>query len=171
MSQQILETGLNGISDTALALIEMFRTELGNESLILHSNVNYKLFDEDGLLKQEENVHNLICTAGKDKLVATSSMKYIKDFAYIAIGTNATAANAADTTLGTETARSLATLSNPDAHTYQAQVTFAAGTGTGTVTESGLLDAASTGNLLTHQVFSGIAKAAGDSLQVTWSIT
>jgi hypothetical protein len=40
--------------------------------------------------------------------------------------------------------------------------------GTFAVTESGVLNAASTGTLLARQVFTAINVASGDSLQVTW---
>jgi len=38
------------------------------------------------------------------------------------------------------------------------------------VTESGVLNDASTGTLLARQVFSAINVASGDSLQITWKI-
>ena len=97
-------------------------------------------------------------------------------FTYIAIGTSATAANVADTTLGAEIStgggsRAAATASRTTTDvtndtatlvlTYNFSATFA-------VTESGVLNAASTGTLLARQVFSAINVVNGDSLQVTW---
>ena len=41
---------------------------------------------------------------------------------------------------------------------------------TGAITEAGLLDAGSTGNLLCRQVFSAVNKGASDSLQITWTL-
>lgn len=143
----------------------------GAESMILHQNLNLVLRDGDGKIKQEQTLHNLITTAGKNQLLNSTTGFSIKTFQYIAIGTGATAAAIGDTTLLTEVARSISTISNPTANTYQAQFTFAAGTGTGAITEAGLLDAASVGNLLAHQVFSVINKLAADTLQITWSIT
>jgi hypothetical protein len=53
--------------------------------------------------------------------------------------------------------------------TAQLQNTFNFTTGgTFAICESGVLNAASTGTLLAHQVFSAINVASGDSLQVTW---
>jgi hypothetical protein len=43
-------------------------------------------------------------------------------------------------------------------------------TGSVAVTESGVLNAASAGTLLCHQVFSAINVASGDSLAVTWKV-
>jgi len=99
-------------------------------------------------------------------------------FTYIAVGTGATAAAAADTTLGTELAASglsraagsasrVTTTQTND--TAQLVVTFTV-SGTAAVTESGVLNAASVGVLLCRQVFSAINVVSGDSLQITWKI-
>lgn len=97
-------------------------------------------------------------------------------FTYIAVGTGATAANVADTTLQTETAasglsRAAATASRvtTDVTNDTAQLTYTFSvTGTVAVTESGVLNAASTGTLLARQVFSAINVVNGDSLTITW---
>lgn len=168
---ETFDKGLTNIAELALTMRQMLDIEGHPESFRLYANIDLKVHDAEGNLKDQRTFHNLICTAGKQKLLATASQKYIKDFAYIAIGTGTTAANATDTALVTEVARSLATLSNPDANTYQAQVTFGAGTGTGAITEVGLLDASSTGDLLMRQVFSAVNKLSADSLTVTVTIT
>lgn len=99
-------------------------------------------------------------------------------FTYIAVGTGTTAANVADTTLETEIvdsglARAAASASRVTTDvtndTAQLVVTFTV-TGTKAVTESGALNAASSGVLLCRQVFSAINVVNGDSLQVTWKI-
>lgn len=97
---------------------------------------------------------------------------------YIAVGTGTTAANAADTALETESSTaglsraagsvSLVTTTVTN-DTAQVVVTYTV-TGTVAVTESGLLNAASTGTLLCRQVFSAINVVNGDSLQITWKI-
>ncbi len=99
-------------------------------------------------------------------------------FDYIAVGTGATAANVADTTLQTETAASglsraqgTASRVTTDVTNDTAQVlkSFSV-TGTVAVTESGLLNAAAAGVLLCRQVFSAVNVVNGDTLQVTWKI-
>jgi hypothetical protein len=97
---------------------------------------------------------------------------------YIAVGTGTTAAAATDTALQTETATSglsraagtvsLVTTSVTN-DTSQITKTFSV-TGTVAVTESGVLNAASTGTLLCRQVFSAINVANGDSLAITWKV-
>ena len=48
---------------------------------------------------------------------------------------------------------------------------FGAGTGTGAITEAGLLNASSSGTLLCRTVFSVINKGANDTLGITWTVT
>ena len=135
-------------------------------------NVIAELFGPDGVLKDRREVHNLITTAGKDKLLLYTGANKVADFSRMAIGTGTTAASASDTALQTEVARTTAiTPTNPDAHTLQFQTTYAAGTGTGAITEVGMLDANSSGTLLNHTIFSAINKAAGDALTMTVQIT
>lgn len=97
-------------------------------------------------------------------------------FTYIALGTGTNAANVTDTTLqteittsGWERANSTASRVTTDVTNDTAQLlnTFAF-TGTFAVTESWVLNAASTWTLLARQVFSAINVISGDSLQITW---
>lgn len=99
-------------------------------------------------------------------------------FTYIAVGTGTTSAAAADSALETEitdsgleratgTASRVTTTQTND--TAQLVKTFTV-TGTKAVTESGVLNAGSSGVLLCHQVFSAINVVSGDSLQITWKI-
>ena len=49
--------------------------------------------------------------------------------------------------------------------------TFEAGDATGAVTEAGIFNAASGGDMLCRTVFSAVNKAASDSLAITWVVT
>ena len=97
-------------------------------------------------------------------------------FTYIAVGTGTNAAAATDTTLQTEIvdsglSRAAATASRVTTDvtndTAQLSKSFSV-TGTKAVTESGVLNAASTGVLLARQVFSAINVVNGDTLIITW---
>lgn len=97
---------------------------------------------------------------------------------YIAVGTGTTAAAVTDTALVTEVsgtagagrvtgteARATTTVTND---TYQVTGTWAAtAAGPTAITEEGLLDATSSGNLLMRCVFSAINVSAGDSIAFT----
>jgi len=129
----------------------------------------------DGQLKDVKIGSNVICTNGKEFLAsflqsataaaATFTMKYI------AIGTDATAEAAANTTLGTEVARHTGTVSYVSGQIFQVKATFAAGTGTGAIVEYGLLSSSSAGTLLARDTESVINKGASDTLTVTAQIT
>ena len=126
-----------------------------------------------------KNVRNLITNAGfagsAGRLMGSGSPAA---FTYIAVGTGTTSASASDTALQTESSTSglsrtsgtvslvTTTVTND---TAQVTNTFSV-TGTVAVTESGVLNASSSGTLLCHQVFSAINVASGDSLAVTWKI-
>ena len=99
-------------------------------------------------------------------------------FTYIAVGTGTTAANVTDTALETELAadglsRAAASVSRVTTDvtddSARMTVTFSV-TGTQAVTESGVLNAASSGVLLARQVFTAVNVVNGDSLAVTWTI-
>ena len=156
-----------------LRLCEKVQDGVESEVLKLKTNLLIELRDEHGNLKDRREIHNLICTVGKQELLKASTAKYVNQFSYMVIGTGTGAANIADTyaTFTSPTYSTVITPTNPDANTLQFQYTYAAGTGTGAITESGLLDSNTTGKLLCRQTFSAINKAAADSLQMTWQIT
>jgi hypothetical protein len=82
-----------------------------------------------------------------------------------------TAAAAADTALGTEAARQGLTSTTVTANAVAYVASFAAGTGTGAITEAGILNASSGGSLLCRTVFSVVNKGASDSMTITWTVT
>ena len=141
------------------------------ESLDFKGVVLFELFDKDGNFKESRTERNLICQVGKNKLMAISSAEYVNAFSYIAIGTSTTAASSSDTALGTEVARSTVITPTNPSNMIQWVYTFPAGTGTGAITECGLFDASSSGNILSHLVFSAINKGASDTLQITYQIS
>lgn len=142
-----------------------------NDLLRIIGHITLELFGPDGRLKEKREVENIITNTGRQLIIdrLQGNSPAVPD--YIAIGTGATAAAAADTTLGTEVARAQGTLSQPDAYTDRSVVTFAAGTGTGTITEAGRLNASSAGTLVGRQVFTGVPKGASDTLQITYDFT
>ena len=90
-------------------------------------------------------------------------------FNYVAIGSGDTASAAGDTALGSEAARAQGDYSYTDVtKAFEVTETFAAGTGTGSITESGLFNSGATGQLFARQTFGVINKGASDSLQITW---
>lgn len=131
-----------------------------------------QLFNSAGELIDVRAGANLVVDTGKaaviDRLQAASPA--VHD--YQAIGTGNTAAASGDTALQTETGtRVQGTLSQPAATTDRLVSAFAAANGTGALTETGRLNASSSGNLFARQVFSVVNKGASDTFTVTHDIT
>ena len=131
-------------------------------------------FEMNGEFIQE--VPNLVTTAGKG-FVAASMLKTTSNspaaMTHMELGTGTTDPVVGNTTLETIVSGSRTALANPSVSgavvTYVC--TFAAGTGTGALTEAGILNASSSGTLLCRTEFAVINKGSSDSMTVTWTIT
>lgn len=143
----------------------------------LYGHWSAKVIGPDGAVKQEFNdSKNVICTNGKEFLAnflqSTVTGAASFDMTHIAVGTDNTAANAADTTLGVETARiDATTVSYTSGAIYEITGTFTTGTATGAIVEYGILSSSSAGTMLSRNVESVINVGASDQLIVTAQIT
>ncbi len=126
------------------------------------------LRDEFGAVKQEVSVHNTVTTAGRnaiaDQLLASPTLGKPTN---MGIGTGAPTGTA----LGTEIDRNALTSKTRSGAVVTMVGDWAAGDGTGAITEAGVFDAASTGNMHLSTSFSVINKGANDTLQITWTLT
>jgi hypothetical protein len=116
------------------------------------------------------DVDNLVVTAGKN-YVADRMKNNSSVMSHMAIGSGTTAAAAGNTALGTELGRVALTSSTVSNAVVTYVASFAAGTGTGAVTEAGILTAASNGTMLCRTVFSVVNKGSADSMTITWTVT
>ena len=118
---------------------------------------------------------NVITNVGLNKTAEkVGGVGTVANFDYVAIGTGTTAASAGDTALEAEittgggervqvtptVSSNVLTLTN----TFNFTSDFA-------VTEAGILNAASGGDLYAHSVFSAINVSNGDSFQITFNVT
>ena len=122
----------------------------------------------NGVVVQETN--NLVVTAGKS-WVADRMNNANTVMTHMALGVGSNAAAVGDTTLQSELDRNTLTSTTVSTNTIAYGCTWAAGDGTGAITEAGLFDAASTGDMLARTVFSVVNKGASDSITITWTIT
>jgi hypothetical protein len=90
---------------------------------------------------------------------------------HMAIGTGTTAPAGGDTTLESEAGRVALNSNVRTANAIAYVATFPAGTGTGAITEAGILNAASAGILLCRTTFAVINKGAADTLGITWTVS
>ena len=118
-----------------------------------------------------QEVDNLVVTAGKGYVASRMKDATATAMSHMAIGSGSTAAAAGDSSLGTELGRVALTSTAVSGAVVTYTATFAAGTGTGAVTEAGILNASSSGDLLCRTVFSVVNKGASDSMTITWTVT
>lgn len=146
------------------------------EKLTRKGRVKIELFGSDGLLKERRQFDNVITEVG-DAHVADqlSSSPGESAMSHMAIGTGSTAAATGDTTLDSEIDRNALTSRTQGAGAADNDVIYvgdwAAGDGTGAITEAGILNSSSGGTLLCRQVFSVINKGASDTLKITWTVS
>jgi hypothetical protein len=144
------------------------------ESAGLRCDWVLELRGPDGQMKDRRAFTNLIVNAGldaaKDRLFNPATAQAL--FGYCAIGTGAVPEAAGDVALGTEVARDTTTYTAGGVGVCVVERTFAAGVGTGAITEAGLFDAvAPGGTMFNRKTFAAVNKAAGDSLKASCTIT
>tara|TARA_R100001510_G_C7632596_1_gene191232 strand:- start:47 stop:472 length:426 start_codon:yes stop_codon:yes gene_type:complete len=118
-----------------------------------------------------QEVDNLVVTTGKGYVASRIKDASATAMSHMAIGSGSTAAAASDTALGSELGRVSLTSTSVSAAVVTYVATFAAGTGTGAVTEAALLNASSSGTMLCRTVFSVVNKGSADSMTITWTVT
>ena len=117
-----------------------------------------------------QETENLVVTAGKN-WVADRMNNANTVMTHMAVGTATTAAAAGNTTLVTENDRNALTSTTVTDNAVAYVATWAAGDATAALTEAGIFDAASSGDMLARTVFSVVNKGAADSMTITWTIT
>ena len=117
-----------------------------------------------------QETENLVVTAGKN-WVADRMNNANTVMTHMAVGTGTTEALAAQTALITETDRNALTSTTVTDNAVAYVATWAAGDATAALTEAGIFDAASSGDMLARTVFSVVNKGAADSMTITWTIT
>lgn len=130
-----------------------------------------EVFDKDGNVKDKRDIENLVVAVGKTFIASRMVGATANVMSHMAIGSGTTAAASGDTTLGTELGRVSLSSSTSSGAVATYVASFPAGTGTGAVTEAGILNAASAGTMLARTVFATVNKGADDAMSITWAIT
>lgn len=141
-----------------------------NDEIKLRGDLLFVFTDKNGVVRQEIE-KNLVVTVGKNHIADQLGAAAQAQMSHMAIGTGVNAAAAGDTALQTELDRNALTslLNSSNLVTYVGD--WAAGDGTGSITEAGLFNSAAAGTLLARSVFAAKNKSAGDSLTITWVLT
>ena len=140
------------------------------ESLKAKGSLQVLLTRADGQV-EEHNLHNLVVDIGLNYIVSRMKDTSETAMSHMAIGSGTTSAAAGDTALESQLGRVSLTSTTVSTNTVTYVASFGAGTGTGAVTEAGILNDVTTGTLLCRTVFPVVNKQSGDSMTVTWVIT
>jgi len=146
-----------------------------NENLKLSGQLNIVLKDKAGNVKDERTIKNLVVNKGLEYIASRmkDASKGVMSHMGLGSGTTAAAASQTDlvTLLGSREAIDSTTIAGSNNEKVVYVSAFEAGDATGAVTEAGIFNAASSGDMLCRTVFSVVNKAADDTMSVTWTIT
>lgn len=146
-----------------------------NENLKLSGQLNIVLKDKAGNIKEQREVKNLVVNAGLAYIVSRMVGTSKDVMSHMALGSSTTAAAAGQTDLvtllGSREALDSTTIAGSNNEKVAYVSAFEAGDATGAVTEAGIFNAATGGDMLCRTVFGVVNKAADDTMSVTWTIT
>lgn len=158
-----------------LGLSESIATEIGKgfiEQFALKGHVRLELRGPNGELKETRDNNNTVTTAGKngaaDQILAAPTLP---NPGWMEVGTGTPTA----TLLGAFIASSRVALTSKTRSTNVVTMIgdWAAGVGTGAITEAGVFDVvtANTVNMWLSASFAVVNKGANDTLKITWTLT
>lgn len=124
---------------------------------------------------EKDFVDNLVVTVGRGHIADQLSNQSQASMSHMAIGQGTTTQVVGDTALESELSRKAFTSKTQgtggDANKVIYVGDWAAGEGTGAITEAGIFNAVSAGTMLTRTTFSVKNKGVGDSLSIQWTLT
>ena len=141
------------------------------ETVNVTGRLKISRLNESGDELEVREVKNLIVAVGKNVITSRLVGNTTAIPSHMAVGSSNTAATTAQTALGTEIGRVVLDSSTRTNNTIAYVATFPAGTGTGSLTESAILNASSTGDMLCRTNFNAVNKGAADVIVITWNVT
>jgi hypothetical protein len=145
------------------------------EKLKMTGDVSLVLRGADGQVKETREIKNLVVNAGLAYVISRMVGTAKAVMSHMALGSGTTAAAAGQTDLvsilGSREALDSTTISGSNNEKVVYVSSFEPGDATGAVTEAGIFNASTAGDMLCRTVFAVVNKSANDSLTVTWTIT
>jgi hypothetical protein len=145
------------------------------EKLKMTGDVSLVLKGADGQVKETREIKNLVVNAGLAYVISRMVGTAKSVMSHMALGSGTTAAAAGQTDLvsilGSREALDSTTIAGSNNEQVVYVASFEAGDATGAVTEAGIFNASTAGDMLCRTVFAVVNKSANDSLTVTWTIT
>jgi len=126
----------------------------------------------DGKIKEKREVNNLVVNIGKNHIAARVTSNANVIMSHMAVGSANVAATSGQNLLLGETSRVSLSSTSASANAITYNATFPAGSGTGTICEAGIFNAAgaNAGIILCRTRFNEINKAADDVIAITWNV-
>lgn len=128
----------------------------------------------DGETKEERFIENTVTELMDVQVADQMSDQGQAAIGYMAVGTGS-GQTSASTGLATSLDRNALTSTTQGGGAADNDVVYvgdwAAGDGTGAITEAGILQADDNVSLMTYADFGVVNKGAGDTLQITWTVT
>lgn len=149
-----------------------------NNEIKIKGTYKLQILGVDGNVRDESVVDNLVVSAGKAQLALLCGDASATPFTYLAVGTSTTATSAGQTALQAEitdtgleraagtVSRTTTTVTND---TYQVTYTWTA-TGSKTVEEIGVFNAASSGTMLSRALTSTKTLTNGEQIIATYTL-
>jgi len=139
----------------------------------IKGSVTGVMTNENGEVVSQFEDKNLIVASGLAWLARVFAGEVFNGMTHMAVGTSATAASTAQTTLvGSELGRVAVASRTRVNNQVTVIATFPAGVATGALNEAGVFDGSSGSTMFARIVFGGVQnKGANDSFQITWVYT
>lgn len=138
--------------------------------------VRIVLRDERGNVKRDVATNNLVVNTGLYHIADQLADSGEAAMSHMAVGTGTTTPAAGDTALGNQledrhafSSKTQGSGGSANKVTYVAE--WAAGHATGAITEAGIFNSDSAGQMLCRAVFAVINKGASDTMTLTWELT
>lgn len=142
-----------------------------NDNFKLKGRVDLVLSDQKGTVKEIITIPNLVVNTGKNYITARMGSNANAVMSHMAVGNSNTAAALTDIALVSQVSRTSLTGSTVTANSIAYTASFGAGVATDALTEAGIFNASSGGEMLCRTVFAVVNKGAADTLNVTWTVS
>lgn len=145
------------------------------ENLKLKGDVAIVLKDSTGAVKEQRTITNLVVNSGLAYIISRMAGADKGVMSHMALGSSTTAPTADDTDLlsilGVREALDTTEIAGTNGEQVKYTANFESGDATGAITEAGIFNAETGGDMLCRTTFDVVNKQAADTMAVTWTIT
>ena len=141
------------------------------DAMGIAGRVDLVLRGPDGTVRDERHIPNTVTALGDAHVADQLSDQGDSAMSHMAVGTGTPTATALQTEIDRNALDSTTQGTAGDDNDVIFVCTWAAGDGTGALTEAGIFNDASAGTMFVSSSFGAINKGAADSLEITWTVT